>query len=198
MWSWQRGAHSARMVAVAHRGAVMTMLAWVGRQQDIALCRMLAAWSCRSWQSRERTPVTRGRPTNGSVHAPSNSSEPATLRGHGRGTEEEATLLPEEQRHTEPESLNSSFTSSSTLAGDYYAVLGVSKQATLEQIKKAYKKKSLEHHPDKGGDPQHFNAVSKAYETLSNPQKRAAYARARRPRVRESHEEERCQACIIS
>ena len=42
-------------------------------------------------------------------------------------------------------------------------------------MKKAYHKKALKEHPDKGGDPEKFKDISKAYETLSDPQKRAAY-----------------------
>jgi DnaJ family protein A protein 2 len=54
-------------------------------------------------------------------------------------------------------------------------LLGVKKNATNDELKKAYRKKALKEHPDKGGDPEKFKDISKAYETLSDPQKRAAY-----------------------
>ena len=57
----------------------------------------------------------------------------------------------------------------------FYELLGVSKTATDTELKKAYHKKALKMHPDKGGDPEKFKDISKAYETLSDPQKRAAY-----------------------
>jgi DnaJ-class molecular chaperone len=53
-----------------------------------------------------------------------------------------------------------------------YDVLGVSKDASPDEIKKAYRKLAREHHPDKGGDPEKFKKVQEAYETLSDPQKR--------------------------
>ena len=57
----------------------------------------------------------------------------------------------------------------------YYELLGVKKNATNDELKKAYRKKALKEHPDKGGDPEKFKDISKAHETLSDPQKRAAY-----------------------
>ena len=50
---------------------------------------------------------------------------------------------------------------------DYYAILGVSRDADQSEIKKAYRKKARETHPDYGGDEEAFKAVSVAYETLS-------------------------------
>lgn len=58
---------------------------------------------------------------------------------------------------------------------DYYEVLGVSKEASIEEIKKAYKSKAKEYHPDKGGDEEMFKEVSEAYEHLSDPDKKAKY-----------------------
>ena len=56
-----------------------------------------------------------------------------------------------------------------------YAALGVRPSATTEQIKSAYRQKARTQHPDAGGDRGLFEAATEAYETLSNPDKRAAY-----------------------
>lgn len=55
---------------------------------------------------------------------------------------------------------------------DHYATLGVAKNATPEDIKKAYRRLAAIHHPDKGGDTAEFQKVQAAYETLSDPQKK--------------------------
>ncbi|ORZ27753.1 hypothetical protein BCR41DRAFT_331442 [Lobosporangium transversale] len=62
--------------------------------------------------------------------------------------------------------------------GDFYKVLGVSKDATDADIKKAYRKLALQMHPDKNGAPgadEAFKIVSKAFTVLSDPQKRAIF-----------------------
>ena len=56
-----------------------------------------------------------------------------------------------------------------------YDTLGVSKSATEDDIKKAYKKLAMQHHPDRGGDAEMFKKISNAYETLIDPQKRAIH-----------------------
>jgi len=62
---------------------------------------------------------------------------------------------------------------------DYYEVLGVSKDASAEEIKKAYRKKALQHHPDKNpGDKEaedKFKEAAEAYEVLRDPNKRQRY-----------------------
>jgi molecular chaperone DnaJ len=64
---------------------------------------------------------------------------------------------------------------------DYYEVLGVSKEATKEEIKKAYRKQALKFHPDKNpGDKkseENFKEAAEAYEVLSNDDKKARYDR---------------------
>ena len=62
---------------------------------------------------------------------------------------------------------------------DYYEVLGVEKNATADQIKKAYRKKAIEYHPDKNPGnkeaEEKFKEAAEAYDVLSNPDKRARY-----------------------
>src|SRR3989344_1668120 len=58
---------------------------------------------------------------------------------------------------------------------DYYNILGVTKVATVEDIKKAYRKMAHKYHPDKGGDASKFKEVTEAYQILSNQDKRAQY-----------------------
>jgi curved DNA-binding protein len=58
---------------------------------------------------------------------------------------------------------------------DHYTTLGVGKNATQEEIKKAYKKLANKHHPDKGGNESKFKEISVAYDTIGDAQKREEY-----------------------
>lgn len=59
---------------------------------------------------------------------------------------------------------------------DYYEVLGVSKSASDDEIKKAFRKAAVKHHPDKeGGDETKFKEINEAYEVLKDKQKRQRY-----------------------
>jgi molecular chaperone DnaJ len=58
---------------------------------------------------------------------------------------------------------------------NFYDILGVEKNASQDEIKKAYRKKALEYHPDRGGDEVKFKQAAEAYETLSDDQKRREY-----------------------
>ena len=60
---------------------------------------------------------------------------------------------------------------------DYYQIQGLSKNSTPEEIKKAYRKLALEYHPDRNKTKEaeeKFKEVTKAYEILSDPQKKQA------------------------
>ena len=62
---------------------------------------------------------------------------------------------------------------------DYYEILEVTKTATVEEIKKAYRKQAIQYHPDKNpGDKEaeeKFKEAAEAYDVLSNPEKRSRY-----------------------
>jgi molecular chaperone DnaJ len=58
---------------------------------------------------------------------------------------------------------------------DYYEILGVSKDASPDEIKKAFRRAAIEHHPDRGGDEAKFKELNEAYEILKEPSKRQRY-----------------------
>jgi len=58
---------------------------------------------------------------------------------------------------------------------DYYNILEIGRDADPKQIKNAYRKLASKHHPDKGGDESKFKEIQKAYETLSNPERKQMY-----------------------
>lgn len=59
---------------------------------------------------------------------------------------------------------------------DYYEVLGVGKNASADEIKKAFRRLAVQHHPDKeGGDETRFKELNEAYEVLKDPSKRQRY-----------------------
>ena len=64
------------------------------------------------------------------------------------------------------------------MAKDFYEILGVSKNASSEEIKKAYRKQALQWHPDRNkseGANEKFKGINKAYEILSDSKKKEAY-----------------------
>ena len=58
---------------------------------------------------------------------------------------------------------------------DYYKILGISKDASVDEIKKAFRRQAVKHHPDQGGDEAKFKEINEAHEVLSNPEKRQRY-----------------------
>ena len=60
---------------------------------------------------------------------------------------------------------------------DYFKILGVSRDASKEEIIKAFRQKAHEYHPDKGGDAEKFKEVNEAHQVLGNPEKRQQYDR---------------------
>src|SRR5450830_1642408 len=61
---------------------------------------------------------------------------------------------------------------------DYYQILGIAKNASNQEIKRAYRKLAHEYHPDKGGGPElaeKFKKINEAYQVLSDPAKRQQY-----------------------
>ena len=58
---------------------------------------------------------------------------------------------------------------------DLYGLLGLQRNASPDDIKKAYRKEALVKHPDRGGNKEEFQKMQAAYEVLSDPDKRAHY-----------------------
>jgi molecular chaperone DnaJ len=58
---------------------------------------------------------------------------------------------------------------------DYYEVLGVSKEASADEVKKAFRRAAVEHHPDRGGSEEKFKEINEAYEVLKDESKRKRY-----------------------
>ena len=66
---------------------------------------------------------------------------------------------------------------------DYYGTLGIPKTATPDEIKTAYRRLASKNHPDKGGDTATFQNIQVAYDTLSDPTRRAAYDNPRQQHI---------------
>ena len=58
---------------------------------------------------------------------------------------------------------------------DYYEILGITKGASQDEVKKAFHKLAHKHHPDKGGDEKKFKEINEAYQVLSDTTKRSQY-----------------------
>jgi len=64
---------------------------------------------------------------------------------------------------------------------DYYKILGVEKDASHDEIKRAYRKLAAQHHPDRGGDTKVFQEIQAAYDVLGDKEKRQQYDRPAEP-----------------
>jgi DnaJ-class molecular chaperone len=69
---------------------------------------------------------------------------------------------------------------------DYYQILGVNRNSSQDDIKKAYRKLAAKHHPDRGGDTASFQKIQEAYDVLGNDQKRQQYDNPM-PEMRQFH-----------
>ena len=58
---------------------------------------------------------------------------------------------------------------------DYYSILDVNKDASIDDIKKSFRKLALKHHPDRGGNPETFKEINEAHDILSDPSKKQKY-----------------------
>jgi curved DNA-binding protein CbpA len=65
----------------------------------------------------------------------------------------------------------------------HYETLGIEKDASQDQIKKAYRKKARENHSDRGGDDETMSEINVAYETLSDPERRGNYDKTGQSRL---------------
>ena len=66
---------------------------------------------------------------------------------------------------------------------DYYSILGAAEDATRSEIERLYKRRAVEHHPDRGGDEEHMKALNEAYAVLKDEAARSAYDAEREPAV---------------
>lgn len=75
---------------------------------------------------------------------------------------------------------------------DFYEVLGVKRDASAQDIKRAYRKLASKHHPDKGGDTDKFQELQEAYDVLSDVEKRQSYDMYGHadPRAQHSHQDQ--------
>ena len=78
---------------------------------------------------------------------------------------------------------------------DHYAALGIQETADASDIRKAYKKRALQTHPDKGGDEEEFKRVGAAYAVLSDAEKRRAYDEMRTDGLREGERDQTDYQC---
>jgi len=58
---------------------------------------------------------------------------------------------------------------------NYYKILGVRRNASVDTIKKAYRRLAMQHHPDRGGDQERFKPIQEAHDVLMDPEKKAYY-----------------------
>ena len=73
---------------------------------------------------------------------------------------------------------------------DHYAALGIQETADASDVRRAYKKRALQTHPDKGGDEEEFKRVGAAYAVLSDPEKRRDYDEMRTDGLRQGERDQ--------
>lgn len=73
---------------------------------------------------------------------------------------------------------------------DYYTILGAAEDATRSEIERLYKRRAVEHHPDRGGDEERMKALNEAYAVLKDEAARSAYDAERGERVPQVNAEE--------
>ncbi len=66
-----------------------------------------------------------------------------------------------------------------TCMKNYYQTLGLNESASEDEVKRAYKRMAMQHHPDRGGDVGRFQEIQEAYDTLTDPQRRAQWEQQR-------------------
>jgi DnaJ-class molecular chaperone len=88
-------------------------------------------------------------------------NEYRALRSSGKSDSEAFALLQERAREMKRK----------RGIGDPYSVLGIERDASPNEVKKAYRKLCLAHHPDKGGDTEKFQKINQAYEAITNPER---------------------------
>lgn len=71
---------------------------------------------------------------------------------------------------------------------DYYKILGLSRGASDEDIKKAYRTLAMKHHPDRGGSEEQFKDIATAYEVLSDPVKKQRVDMGQDPNSQSAHD----------
>jgi DnaJ-class molecular chaperone len=168
-----------------------------------AICSMAASASATSFPSKLQVPSVVVLQTRGGAAAPPNSTsvpkttgassnsstkkkkstkrKPKTTTADNNVNKDESTTKQENAssaQQEEEEKQTDPFLEDLINQEDYYIILGVSKTATDSQIKKAYRKRAVQTHPDKtGGDRRAFDKVSEAYSILSDETKRQVYSR---------------------
>ena len=60
----------------------------------------------------------------------------------------------------------------------HYALLGLPRTCSTEEVRAAYKARAMKSHPDRGGDPAVWQRIQQAFDTLADPEKRAVYDRS--------------------
>lgn len=127
---------------------------------------------------KKRTKKTADKTTGATHRSHTSHDEQPTKSVKPETSPETSEQQPEQPKQQETQPQPDPFLEDLIRQQDYYAILGVSKTANDSQIKKAYRKRAVQTHPDKtGGDRRAFDRVSEAYTILSDEAKRTIYDR---------------------